>query len=94
MNTCQNGTIEPYLKHSNSSSYLFFSPNKIYGQRYGIEVMFKDSKTGGYNLEGSQASPDIMSGSITIIKPQLGATNGSLSNLELSLAVGVIVGSD
>ena len=37
---------------------------------------------------------DIMSGSITIIKPQLGATNGSLSNLELSLAVGVIVGSD
>jgi hypothetical protein len=36
----------------------------------------------------------IMSGSITIIKPQLGATNGNLSNLELSLAVGVIVGSD
>jgi hypothetical protein len=26
MNTCQNGTIEPYLKLSNSSSYLFFSP--------------------------------------------------------------------
>ncbi len=36
----------------------------------------------------------MMSGSITIIKPPLGATNGSLSNLELSLAVGVIVGSD
>ncbi|MEP6516492.1 hypothetical protein [Microcoleus vaginatus] len=36
----------------------------------------------------------IMSGSITIIKAQLGATNGNLSNLELSLAVGVIVGSD
>ena len=39
-------------------------------------------------------SGHIMSGSITIIKPQLGATNGNLSNLELSLAVGVIVGSD
>ena len=32
MNTCQNGTIEPYLKLSNSSSYLFFSPNKPGGE--------------------------------------------------------------
>lgn len=31
---------------------------KIYGQRYGIEAMFKDCKTGGYNLEGSQVSPE------------------------------------
>jgi hypothetical protein len=31
---------------------------KIYGQRYGIEAMFKDCKTGGYNLEGCQASPE------------------------------------
>jgi len=31
---------------------------KIYKQRYGIEAMFKDCKTGGYNLEGSQASPE------------------------------------
>lgn len=31
---------------------------KIYKQRFGIEGMFKDCKTGGYNLEGSQASPD------------------------------------
>jgi hypothetical protein len=30
----------------------------IYQQRYGIEAMFKDCKTGGYNLEGSKASPD------------------------------------
>jgi hypothetical protein len=30
----------------------------VYGQRYGIEAMFKDCKTGGYNLEGCQASPD------------------------------------
>lgn len=36
----------------------FKSANNIYGQRYGIEAMFKDCKTGGYNLEGSQASPD------------------------------------
>jgi hypothetical protein len=31
---------------------------KIYRQRFGIEAMFKDCKTGGYNLESSQASPD------------------------------------
>ena len=34
------------------------SATAIYGQRYGIEAMFKDCKTGGFNLEGSQASPD------------------------------------
>ncbi|MEG4235824.1 hypothetical protein QUA40_27810 [Microcoleus sp. Pol11C3] len=54
----------------------------------------------GEQAAGSQESrllmlrSHIMSGSITIIKPQLGATSGNLSNLELSLAVGVIVGSD
>jgi hypothetical protein len=31
---------------------------KIYGKRFGIEAMFKDCKTGGYNLESSQASSD------------------------------------
>jgi hypothetical protein len=31
---------------------------KIYGQGFKIEAMFKDCKTGGYNLEASQASPD------------------------------------
>ena len=31
---------------------------KIYGKRFGIEAMFKDCKTGGYNLEGSQTSSD------------------------------------
>jgi len=30
----------------------------LYSQRYGIEAMFKDCHTGGYNLEGCQASPD------------------------------------
>jgi hypothetical protein len=31
---------------------------KIYGQRFGIEAMFRDCKTGGYNLESSQANPE------------------------------------
>lgn len=31
---------------------------KIYTQRFGIEAMFKDCKSGGYNLEGSNANPD------------------------------------
>jgi hypothetical protein len=31
---------------------------KAYKQRFGIEAMFKDCKSGGYNLEGSQALPD------------------------------------
>jgi hypothetical protein len=31
---------------------------KIYKQRFGIETMFGDGKSGGYNLEGSKANPD------------------------------------
>jgi bifunctional pyridoxal-dependent enzyme with beta-cystathionase and maltose regulon repressor activities len=31
---------------------------KAYKQRWGIEAMFKDCKTGGYNEEDSQASQD------------------------------------
>lgn len=31
---------------------------RVYSQRFGIEAMFRDCKTGGYNLEGSLASPD------------------------------------
>ncbi|HEY9692711.1 MAG TPA: IS4 family transposase [Oculatellaceae cyanobacterium] len=34
------------------------SATQIYKQRYGIEAMFKDCKTGGYNLEDSKTSPD------------------------------------
>ena len=37
MNTCQNGTIEPYLKLSNSSSYLFLSPK---GNPAGISQFY------------------------------------------------------
>lgn len=29
---------------------------RVYKQRFGIEAMFRDYKSGGYNLEGSQAS--------------------------------------
>ncbi|MEG4812716.1 transposase [Microcoleus sp. F8-D3] len=36
-------------------------------KRYGIEAMFKDFKTGGYNLEGSQASPDKLIALIILI---------------------------
>ena len=43
------------------------SAQKIYGQRYGIEAMFKDCKTGGYNLESSQASPSRLIGLIILI---------------------------
>lgn len=31
---------------------------KTYTQRFGIEAMFSDCKTGEYNLENSQANPD------------------------------------
>lgn len=30
---------------------------KIFASRGGIEAMFRDCKSGGYNLEGSQANP-------------------------------------
>jgi hypothetical protein len=39
----------------------------IYSQRYGIEAMFKDCKTGGYNLERCQASPDKLIALIILI---------------------------
>jgi hypothetical protein len=39
----------------------------VYSQRYGIEAMFKDCKTGGYNLEGCQASPDKLIALIILI---------------------------
>jgi len=39
----------------------------VYGQGYGIEAMFKDCKTGGYNLEGCQASSDKLISLIILI---------------------------
>ena len=39
----------------------------VYSQGYGIEAMFKDCKTGGYNLEGCQASPEKLIAVIILI---------------------------
>src|SRR6476469_860028 len=39
----------------------------VYRQRYGIEAMFKDCKRGGYNLEGTQASPEKLISLIILI---------------------------
>lgn len=47
---------EPWYLSTNLSDVS--TAVKIYSQRFGIEAMFRDCKTGGYNLEGSQASPD------------------------------------
>jgi len=43
------------------------SASGVYRQGYGIEAMFKDCKTGGYNLEGCQASPDKLISLIILI---------------------------
>ena len=40
---------------------------KIYEQRMGIEMMFKDYKTGGYNLEGSKANIQRLTNVILLI---------------------------
>ena len=39
----------------------------IYRQRMGIEAMFKDCKSGGYNLEGSRANPQRLTNIILLI---------------------------
>ncbi|MGD1704862.1 transposase [Dapis sp. BLCC M229] len=40
---------------------------KIYRSRMGIEAMFKDCKTGGYNLEGSRANTQRLTNLILLI---------------------------
>ena len=40
---------------------------KIYRSRMGIEAMFKDCKTGGYNLEGSQANTQRLTNLVLLI---------------------------
>lgn len=39
----------------------------IYSQRFGVEALFRDCKTGGYNLEGTKASPERLSRLILLI---------------------------
>ena len=41
---------------------------KISRSRMGIEVMFKDGKTGRYNLEGSQANVQGLTNLILLLK--------------------------
>ena len=41
---------------------------KIYRSIMGIEVMFKDCKTGGYNLEGSKANVQGLTNLILLLK--------------------------
>ena len=40
---------------------------KIFAQRGGIEAMFRDCKSGGYNLEGTQANPQRLTNLILLI---------------------------
>ena len=40
---------------------------EVYRARMGIEAMFKDCKTGGYNLEGSKASEQRLSSLVLLI---------------------------
>jgi hypothetical protein len=40
---------------------------KIYAQRAGIEAMFRDCKTGGYNLEGTKANQQRLTNLILLI---------------------------
>ena len=47
---------EPWYLLTNLPS--FNHATHVYKHRYGIEAMFKDCKTGGYNLEGSKTSPE------------------------------------
>jgi Transposase DDE domain len=56
----------------------------VYSQRYGIEAMFKDCKTGGYNLEGSQASPDKLIALIILIAMAMTAAwlRGKITQLQ------------
>ena len=41
---------------------------KIYRSIMGIEAMFKDCKTGGYNLEGSKANVQGLTNLVLLIK--------------------------
>ena len=56
---------EPWYLLTNLSTLK--SAIGVYSKRYDIEAMFKDCKTGGYNLEGSQASPDKLISLIILI---------------------------
>ena len=52
---------------------------EVYSQRYGIEAMFKDCKTGGYNLEGPQASPEKLIALMILIAIAMTSASGGVT---------------
>jgi hypothetical protein len=59
------GELEPWYLLTNLSNIE--EAIKAYKKRVGIEAMFKDCKTGGYNLEGSQASTERLTRLVLLI---------------------------
>ena len=61
----QTSIVEKWYILSNLSSPEKIK--KIYSQRMGIKAMFKDYKTGGYNLESAKANETRLSNWILLI---------------------------
>jgi hypothetical protein len=61
----RNKVIEPWYVITNLPTAK--KVIEIYKMRMGIEAMFKDCKTGGYNLEGSKANKQRLSNLILLI---------------------------
>ena len=61
----QTSVVEKWYILSNLSSPEKIK--KIYSQRMGIEAMFKDYKTGGYNLESAKANETRLNNLILLI---------------------------
>ena len=54
---------------------------KIYSQRMGIEAMFRDCKSGGYNLEGTKANEQRLTNLILLVA--IAYTASSLKGLKI-----------
>ncbi|MGD1701582.1 transposase [Dapis sp. BLCC M229] len=61
----QKSVVEKWYILTNLSSAR--KVKKIYSQRMGIEAMFKDYKSGGYNLEASKANETRLNNLILLI---------------------------
>ncbi|WP_287660276.1 MULTISPECIES: IS4 family transposase [unclassified Microcystis] len=59
------GELEPWYLLTNLPNLA--ETIKAYKKRVGIEAMFKDCKTGGYNLEGSKASVERLTRLVLLI---------------------------
>ncbi len=69
----ENFEIEPWFILTNLDSLS--EVLKAYRARAGIEAMFKDCKTGGYNLEGSKANNKRLTSLILLIAIAYTATS-------------------